>query len=730
MKNIITKIFLLFFLIINTVIAQFEPQTELICIEGSSKTAYAGQLGGYILPSEGTVNVFIVFVQFPDDNYDTSNPYWVKGQAPENMNSWVNQTWSSNPIQGSMTHYFNEMSFNKLKFTGKTVSVITPQTRQWYLNNNKRRGDIHKEVIQQLDQTWNFAEFDNWDLLAPYEHDNNPDEIVEMIIMVWRNIGKDYPENHQDSIYQKLNMQYSYGDLGGPQYEFTVDNGARTIKTGFWPSGSTPGGSGVTITDFLLKKNLVTPIHEFAHYLLGGNEYHVGYGFWGMLEAWGKKSKVANSFERYRLGWINVNEVNNTPNQTISNATLSDYVTTGVSYKLNINPATHEYFFIENHQKLSYWEQVHNFGTYGNPHVFGTIENGLYVLRQDGYFGSNVQIIPADGRFGWTVNQRIANPYGSNPALLPVFKNLGADRVNGYHDLNLIPWTWNGINQTPHAIHFTENSNGQPVEDIRYPGDGKDAFRQSHNEIFSPWSNPNSHKANRTATPFGFKINNLINDVYTIDIYVNTALNAPPSKPQDFTVSIYNTGGNAHPKLNWQLNVEPDVNSATQAYLIERSINGGAYTQIATVNGSTSEFIDYGVSYAGGGPNTASYKIRAKDTQGLTSLFTDVKSVPWGDAWKIAAEQEVVITEYGLQQNYPNPFNPVTQINYQVKANGFVELKVYDILGNEITALVNEVKSEGYYSVQFDAGNLPSGVYIYSLRVNDFIQNQKMTLMK
>lgn len=725
MKKIITSI-LLILIIISTATAQYEKQSEPICIEGSSRESYNGQLGGYILPSEGTVNVFIVFVQFPDDNYDINNPYWVKGQAPQNMNSWVNQNWSSNPIQGSMTHYFNEMSFNKLKFTGKTASVITPHSRQWYLDNSKRRGDINKEVIQQIDQTWDFAQFDNWDLVTTYNHSNQPDGIVEMIIMIYRNIGKEYPDSLQEDLYRDLNFEYSYGDLGGSS--FTVDNGARTIKTGFWPSGSTPGGSGVTIKDHLLVKNLVTPIHEFAHYLMGGNEYHVGYGFWGMLEAWGKKSKVANSFERYRLGWINVNEVNNSPNQTISNATLSDYVTTGVSYRLNINPSSNEYFYIENHQKLSYWENTHTFGTYGNGHVFGTIENGLYILRQDGYVGSNVQIIPADGRFSWTVNQLITNPWG--PGDLPVFKNLGADRVNGYHDLNLIPWTWNGVNQTPHAIHFTENSNGQPVLDVRYPGDGKDAFRQNHNEIFSPWSNPNSHKANRTATPFGFKINNLINGVYTIDIYVNTAINAPPSKPQDFAVSVYNTGLNAHPKLNWQLNVEPDVISATQAYLIERSINGGAYTQIATVNGSTSEFIDYGVSYAGGGPNTASYKIRAKDTQGLTSIFTDVKTVNWGNVWKIGTEKEEIITEYKLQQNYPNPFNPVTNIFYQIPKSGLVQLKVYDLLGSEVAVLIDEVKSEGSYSVNFNANNLPSGIYIYSLRVNDFVQNNKMTLLK
>lgn len=255
MKNLIILIIVTTFLLTSNIIAQFEEHIEPMCIEGMSRDGYNGQIGGYILPSEGTLNVLIVFAQFPDDNYDVNNPYWVKGQAPHNMNLWVNENWSANPIQGSMTHYFNEMSFNKLKFTGKTVSVITPNTRQWYLSNNKKRGDIHKEIIQQLDQTWDFAQFDNWDLNSTYYHSNQSDGIVEMIIMVWRNIAKDYEVGQQSGIYINLDFEHSYGTLGGTQ--FTVDNGARTIKTGFNPLAATPdipNGSGVTIREHLLSK--------------------------------------------------------------------------------------------------------------------------------------------------------------------------------------------------------------------------------------------------------------------------------------------------------------------------------------------------------------------------------------------------------------------------------------------------------------------------------------------
>ena len=85
---------------------------------------------------------------------------------------------------------------------------------------------------------------------------------------------------------------------------------------------------------------------------------------------------------------------------------------------------------------------------------------------------------------------------------------------------------------------------------------------------------------------------------------------------------------------------------------------------------------------------------------------------------------------FKLFQNYPNPFNPSTKINYSVKEVGLVKIKVYDILGSEVATLVNETKKAGNFAVEFNAANLPSGVYIYTLQVNDFTSSKKMLLMK
>lgn len=83
-----------------------------------------------------------------------------------------------------------------------------------------------------------------------------------------------------------------------------------------------------------------------------------------------------------------------------------------------------------------------------------------------------------------------------------------------------------------------------------------------------------------------------------------------------------------------------------------------------------------------------------------------------------------------LNQNYPNPFNPNTVISFQLAVNCNVSLKVYDVLGNEVTTLINEERSAGSYKTNFDGSKLASGIYFYTLRANNFVRNRKMILLK
>lgn len=115
-----------------------------------------------------------------------------------------------------------------------------------------------------------------------------------------------------------------------------------------------------------------------------------------------------------------------------------------------------------------------------------------------------------------------------------------------------------------------------------------------------------------------------------------------------------------------------------------------------------------------------------------------LKQIDFDGTYTYSDEVEVDVhgaTEYALEQNYPNPFNPATIIKYSIPDAGTglamsVTLKVYDILGNEVAALVNEAKQPGNYEVEFNANHLSSGTYFYTIIADGFFQTKKMIILK
>jgi len=101
---------------------------------------------------------------------------------------------------------------------------------------------------------------------------------------------------------------------------------------------------------------------------------------------------------------------------------------------------------------------------------------------------------------------------------------------------------------------------------------------------------------------------------------------------------------------------------------------------------------------------------------------TDVKNYPY--------DMVDVPNEFALSQNYPNPFNPTTKIHFQVPKTGLVTLKVYDVLGREVTTLLNEVKQPGTYEIEWNASALASGIYFYQLQSGSFTDVKKMILIR
>jgi len=103
----------------------------------------------------------------------------------------------------------------------------------------------------------------------------------------------------------------------------------------------------------------------------------------------------------------------------------------------------------------------------------------------------------------------------------------------------------------------------------------------------------------------------------------------------------------------------------------------------------------------------------------------------YGDTTVVSINDfEKIPLQFVLEQNYPNPFNSNTKIKYKLPEMAFVTLKVYDVLGNEITTLVNEEKPVGRYEVKFNGDGLTSGIYFYQLLAGNFVETKKMVLIK
>jgi photosystem II stability/assembly factor-like uncharacterized protein len=136
-------------------------------------------------------------------------------------------------------------------------------------------------------------------------------------------------------------------------------------------------------------------------------------------------------------------------------------------------------------------------------------------------------------------------------------------------------------------------------------------------------------------------------------------------------------------------------------------------------NGTTTEVKNYSYTDKNLIPGRYEYRIKQIDFDGTYKYYNLPESVEVG-----------IPSVYSLQQNFPNPFNPSTTIRYSLPQAGMVSLKIYDALGKEVKTLLNEDKEAGYHQITFDAGNLASGIYFYTLKAGNFVSTKKLTLMK
>jgi hypothetical protein len=240
----------------------------------------------------------------------------------------------------------------------------------------------------------------------------------------------------------------------------------------------------------------------------------------------------------------------------------------------------------------------------------------------------------------------------------------------------------------------------------------------------------------------------LLWNLVTPDFAWRSAGTAPFTKvsyfdPTAVVVEIPNTGGQFTVESNDPLPVElasftANVNrnnvnltwttsreTNNAGFDVERKLaNATEWTKVGSVNGNgtTTENKTYTFSERA---NTGNYNYRLKqnDFNGNSEYF--------------ALSNEVVVgvpSSYAISQNYPNPFNPTTKIDFDLPYDGKVNIVLFDLSGREIGTLVNEARTAGYYTVQFNASNLASGMYFYRISAegngNNFTQTKKMVLIK
>ncbi len=228
------------------------------------------------------------------------------------------------------------------------------------------------------------------------------------------------------------------------------------------------------------------------------------------------------------------------------------------------------------------------------------------------------------------------------------------------------------------------------------------------------------------------------------NVYIS-GYSAGTSSGDDYTTIKYNSAGVQQwlQTYNGTGNAADDVYSLAidrtgNIYVTGYSFGSGTNNDHATVKYNSAGTQQWVQRYNGPTSNSDEAYSVAVDTTGNVYVTGGSRSNTGFDFTTIKYSQTVGIQSisseipkgYSLSQNYPNPFNPMTNVKIQMSKGGFVSLKVFDITGKEVAVLVDEELNAGVYNVDFDASNLSSGTYFYSMEASGFRDVKKMVVVK
>ncbi|MGE5433008.1 MAG: T9SS type A sorting domain-containing protein [Syntrophomonadaceae bacterium] len=770
--NVLKLVTILVLFALSSLSAQFEypcgtklgntGQTGFTVSSSNLPTSPAMWRDGYEKTSKNELKVLVVFVRFKDDINSTSAwdnpavlPYWAQTIVDPNVTAI-----GSHP--GNLSDYLSLASggdrygnIGRFKVYGDVKYVVTSLNRNDYTDDYQyyKEEKVMREVMSTLDASpsssnvlygsgdVNFAQYDNWTFQSGglyYTHVYNPsvkDNKVDHIFVVFRG-----------------------GPLDGGRYG---GEKSLTLYNTFTTNEGKQIDNGSGCRTFYAENGNVVPnmAHEYLHYCFAGAHWDDDANPWrddprnpypqplynkGRLNSFALECCIGagfvSTYEKYRMGWLDPIIVT-TP---MSSLVLYDSHRFNQAVMIPLAYDTYgrykEYYWIENYVTPSESPEANPYltrGLYNETFTHGLL---VYHIKEENWeyaTANNVSIICADGNWSWKLSTGASTPTDFRDDKIakdyPTFYTGFSERdyiklnVGGIvRDYRTLIHDSDPATETtkPDQIYWRYNENA-------WLGQNDDFFKEGYADVFDKYSNPAAYHADGTPTNVGFQIVswNSTNKSYTLDIKTTeNGVNAlRPAKPEGLTINY----SGVHPVLTWySLCTDPAYFDGFKIYRKQSMYN--TWSCIATVGPGVTSYTDSHVYHSG--PYSFTYYV--------TALKGTLESIPSNQAGvsqsylnkdgadSTKAKTEAKIISDKLLQNFPNPFNPTTSIYYTVKSDSKVILQVFDILGNKVAELVNEVKPAGEYTASFNGSSLPSGMYIYKLQCGSYSETRKMLLMK
>jgi len=742
------------------------------------------------IPSDAYFPVLIIYVQFKNDIGPQSD-IWPVGQPPlylkqsiSNIKKYpVNGNWwdtYSEETEGT-SDFWLEQSRGKFHVVGKEYSIILDHEYSYYINNGyseKVNDDIY-EKLKTLNIDW--QEYDKWgvseDPLNRFMY--QPDGYVDMIFKIFRSrapqIGMPY--GGMAALGSSFSQGLNY--VIDPAHNTKINGSFGIFGSGVW---LTPGSSGNELDNTYLPNppmerwgTISFSEHEFGHYLFGAG--HMNYAKMSGSGAPFGLDESLSPLETAVLGYKQPVVVNFSTTEyflgEFSSRNSNEY---GEVLQVPIAGSS-EFFLIANRRKISSYDKI-MWGDTAKSFPYREINpeygKGIYIYHVIGGGLSYTAIVDqecADGIFNWSL-EGYRHPDWSDVQLIEhyVRKKVIYDNDKADGNLNIADgksiFTWFGPGKKEEYL------NGEAVDKIytnknevwtsrEWQGDRWDAWNTGYNEIFSPYSSPSTRTWDNVNSGIYIWYDSLYNNGIShlrifkpsLDIQSEEEILSitPPSKPMGLSVTFTECeNGILFPKLQWEHNKEPDMRSPTvppyenKKYKIYIAVTTDevslpdkySYMNFVLIPENLNpEYIDYNTPLSCSLTDktiNVRYKITAEDIYKDESVMSDfaafslIKSEMNVDNFNFKGNP----FKYSLSMNYPNPFNPETNIDYTLAVDGQVVIKIYNILGEEVAMLVNEVEKKGLHTVKFNASQLPSGVYFYRLQTAFYNETRRMVLVK